>query len=196
MQLENTNKKSTEYFDSSSLIEPKLIQTGKINVNKLSKFLKLSEVVTLSHIEKSNQEIINQRASLSRMREMFLIENGLQIKELTIYASQKFIKIYVLTSISDCSELHYLRSSLNDIYTKRNTIVNFTDFCHDSKGYYDFWWDIENDFMWSLNKNFMEQFIVYNLFNSCNYMESLSIENILPQETITDIKEELDPLFS
>lgn len=196
MQLEHVNKKDNIDFNLYSLIEPKLIQTGKININKLSKFLKLSEVVTLTQIEKSNQEIINQRASLSRMREMFLTENGLQIRELTIYASQKFIKIYVLTSLSDCSELHYLRSSLNDIYTKRNTVVNFTDFCQDSKGYYDFWWDIENDFMWSLNKDFMEQFVIHNVFNSCNYMKSLSIENVLSQETITDINEELDPLFS
>jgi len=191
MQLEHVNNRDNVDINLCSLIEPKLIQTGKININKLSKFLKLSEVVTLTQIEKSNQEIINQRASLSRIREKFLIEDGLYIKELTIYASQKFIKIYVLTSLYYSSGLNYLRSSLNDIYTKRNTTVNFTDFCHNSKGYYDFWWDIENDFMWSLNKDFMEQFVIHNVFNSCNCMDSLSIENVMSQETITDINEEV-----
>ncbi len=196
MQLEHiNNKKDNGDLGLNFLTEPKLVQTGKININKISKFLKLSEVITFNQIDKSNQEILNQRASLLRMREKFLIENGLTIKELTIYANQEFVKVYVLTSFNDCADLHYLRSILNDIYTKRNTSVNFTDFHYDTKGYYDFWWDIENDLMWSLNKEFMEQFITNIVFNSCDVMKTLSIEDVLLTQEFTQLKDNLSEMF-
>lgn len=159
-------------------IAPKIIQTGRINHNKLSKHLKFSEVITLSSINKSNQEIYNQRASLERLGMEFHDNDNLELRELNIETWYGLIKVFVMTRMMGELDWTSLRKSLRSIYEKTDTNTNFTDFNYNSKGYYDFWWDIENDIMWSTDKDFMEQFLFYNLKNSFKVMDFSKYEPV------------------
>lgn len=160
------------------LVTPKIIQTGKINYNKLNKSFKFSEMVTLSAVNKSHQDINEQRNSLKRIGSKFGTDSKLRSSELIIPTNYGMLTVYVFTTHTEEEQIKHLRRCLRDIYEKQNTNTNFTDFHYDAKGYFDFWWDIENDIMWSLNKDFMEQFLPNALFNSYCVMEPTFISSL------------------
>ena len=151
---------------------------GVTNKNLYNKDKKISDSINISMFEKTLEELNNKRQSLLRMREKidsdhFVIRNT-YLK--TDYGILELAIGYIRSDIDDTvnnSELQDIKHFLRRIYELKSSRVNLTNFSHRYKGDVDFWWDINNDIMWSFDTRFMLEYLMENIKNSTNIITGI-----------------------
>lgn len=160
-----------------------LLLSGMINRNKYNANSVLSNSVNIEMVEKSPNEMLSKRHSLLRFNQAIL-DNKLIIKDISIKTIVGYIDVsiccistYSLNSVfyDEASVLKSVKEQLVKIYERKNININSTGFSYRNKTDSDFWWDLNNDIMWSFDSIFINEFLSKNIENSVGVLLDNSI---------------------
>lgn len=149
--------------------------SGVTNKNIYNRNKKISDSINISMFEKTVEELNNKRKSLLRMREK--IDSGhFVIRNTYLKTNYGILEIaigYIRSNIDDTvnnSELQDIKYFLKQIYELESSRINLTNFSYKYKGNIDFWWDINNDIMWSYDTRYVLEYLTENIKNSTNIL--------------------------
>lgn len=150
---------------------------GVTNKNIYNKDKKLSDCVNISMFEKTIEELNSKRQSLLRMRER-LDSDHFVVRNTYLRTNYGVLEIavgYVRNNnsnddINNNSELQDIKYFLKQIYELELSRINLTNFSYKYKGNIDFWWDINNDIMWSYDTRYILEYLTENIKNSTNIL--------------------------
>ncbi len=150
---------------------------GVTNKNIYNKDKKLSDCVNISMFEKTIEELNSKRQSLLRMREK-LDSDHFVVRNTYLRTDYGVLEIAVgyarnnnsNDDITNNSELQDIKYFLKQIYELELSRINLTNFSYKYKGNIDFWWDINNDIMWSYDTRYILEYLTENIKNSTNIL--------------------------
>lgn len=150
---------------------------GVTNKNIYNKDKKLSDCVNISMFEKTIEELNSKRQSLLRMREK-LDSDHFVVRNTYLRTDYGVLEIAVgyarnnnsNDDITNNFELQDIKYFLKQIYELELSRINLTNFSYKYKGNIDFWWDINNDIMWSYDTRYILEYLTENIKNSTNIL--------------------------
>ena len=150
---------------------------GVTNKNIYNKDKKLSDCVNISMFEKTIEELNSKRQSLLRMREK-LDSDHFVVRNTYLRTDYGVLEIAVgyarnnnsNDDITNNSELQDIKYFLKQIYELELSRINLTNFSYKYKGNINFWWDINNDIMWSYDTRYILEYLTENIKNSTNIL--------------------------
>lgn len=150
---------------------------GVTNKNIYNKDKKLSDCVNISMFKKTIEELNSKRQSLLRMREK-LDSDHFVVRNTYLRTDYGVLEIAVgyarnnnsNDDITNNSELQDIKYFLKQIYELELSRINLTNFSYKYKGNIDFWWDINNDIMWSYDTRYILEYLTENIKNSTNIL--------------------------
>ena len=155
-------------------MEQNLLLCGKTKKNLYTEDKKFSDCVDIIMVEKTLEEMMLKRQSLLRMNNS-ISNNSLVVRTdclNTIYGSIELSVCYkesYYTLYRNCmNDYHFqqIKNKLKEIYEQKSSNVNLISFSHKYNSSVNFWWDINNDIMWSFDNFYMKNYLLNNLVNS------------------------------